>query len=107
MYLSYFLASFDMSQTSMPYILTSFFSRLDFLPIFTEDAQGNPKQVFAIASKEYQDSGIQATVFKALQQAIQQYHQSHGNLWQVIIDIILANHMSNRFKLVNQQASRA
>ncbi|KAL4062424.1 hypothetical protein V8B97DRAFT_1877854 [Scleroderma yunnanense] len=60
---------------------------------FCSQAQGDPKDIFVHAFKEYQNSGTQATVCKALQQAIQQHDHFSDKLQQVIMDIILANHM--------------
>ncbi|KAL4066423.1 hypothetical protein V8B97DRAFT_1017503 [Scleroderma yunnanense] len=51
---------------------------------------------------EYQNSGTQAAVCKALQQAIQQHCHSSDNLQQAIMDIILENRMSTKFQLANQ-----
>ncbi|KAL4082048.1 hypothetical protein V8B97DRAFT_157612 [Scleroderma yunnanense] len=69
---------------------------------FYSQAQGDQKDIFVHAFKEYQNSGTQAAVCKALQQAIQQHHHSSDNLQQAIMDIILANRMSTKFQLVNQ-----
>ncbi|KAL4071086.1 hypothetical protein V8B97DRAFT_486484 [Scleroderma yunnanense] len=69
---------------------------------FCSLAQEDPKDMFVHAFKEYQDSGTQATVCKALKQAIQQHHDSSDHFQQVIMDIILANHMSTKFQLANQ-----
>ncbi|KAL4071226.1 hypothetical protein V8B97DRAFT_1852345, partial [Scleroderma yunnanense] len=60
---------------------------------FYSQAQGDQKDIVVHAFKEYQNSGTQAAVCKALQQAIQQHHHSSDNLQQAIMDIILANRM--------------
>ncbi|KAL4074912.1 hypothetical protein V8B97DRAFT_1948294 [Scleroderma yunnanense] len=66
-----------------------------------------PKDIFALAVKEYQDSGIQVTVVKALEQAIQEHDNNYPKLELAIVDIILTNRMSNKFKLVNLSTSQS
>ena len=55
------------------------------------------KNVLDLSVKEYQSSGTQATVLKALQHAINEHENEHDALMQVIIDIILNNRMCKLF----------
>ncbi|KAL4075168.1 hypothetical protein V8B97DRAFT_1944744 [Scleroderma yunnanense] len=74
---------------------------------FCLQAQANPKEVISFAVEEYQHSGIQDTVVKALQQAINEHKKDHSKLQHAIINIILENHMSNKFKVAHKATGEA
>ncbi|KAL4062700.1 hypothetical protein V8B97DRAFT_1747795 [Scleroderma yunnanense] len=63
--------------------------------------------VSSFLMKEYQASGIQSHVVKALQHTIQEDDRNHSKIQQVIFEIIMENHMSNKFNLAKQLASQA
>ncbi|KAL4082146.1 hypothetical protein V8B97DRAFT_1927756 [Scleroderma yunnanense] len=62
---------------------------------FCLQEKGDPNDALTLAVKKYQDSGTQANVFEALQQAIQEHGEDHTKLQETIIHIILKNCMSN------------
>ncbi|KAL4073035.1 hypothetical protein V8B97DRAFT_1956512 [Scleroderma yunnanense] len=65
---------------------------------FLMQNNGQAKDAFNLAVKEYQKSGTQSAVLKALQHAIQEHGNNCATLQKVIIDIILENCMSKKFK---------
>ncbi|KAL4076514.1 hypothetical protein V8B97DRAFT_1453741 [Scleroderma yunnanense] len=62
----------------------------------SNNSGGGPNGVFASAVKEYQYSGTQATVCKALQEAIQVHGDDKAGLQKAIINIILDFRMSKK-----------
>ena len=60
---------------------------------FLSQTNSNAKNAFAIALKEYQQSGTQAIVSNVLQDAIKEHSNDHDTLIYVITDIILTNQM--------------
>ena len=60
---------------------------------FLSQTNINAKNAFAIALKEYQQSGTQAIVSNVLQDAIKKHSDDHDTLIYVITDIILTNQM--------------
>ena len=60
---------------------------------FLSQTNSNAKNTFAIALKEYKQSGTQAVVSNALQDAIKKHSDDHDTLIYVITDIILTNQM--------------
>ena len=60
---------------------------------FLSQTNSNAKNAFAIALKEYQQSGTQAVVSDVLQDAIKKHSNDHDTLIYVITDIILTNQM--------------
>ncbi|KAL4073062.1 hypothetical protein V8B97DRAFT_304628 [Scleroderma yunnanense] len=59
---------------------------------------GQAYNAFNVAVKEYQKSGTQSAVLKALQHAIQEHGSDCATLQKVIIDIILENSMSKKLQ---------
>ena len=60
---------------------------------FLSQTNSNAKNAFAIALKEYQQSGTQAIVSNVLWDAINKHSDDHDTLIYVITDIILTNQM--------------
>ena len=60
---------------------------------FLSQTNSNAKNAFAIALKEYQQSGTQAIVSNVLQDTIKKHNDNHDTLIYVITDIILTNQM--------------
>ena len=60
---------------------------------FCLQGRGNPKDVIALAVKQYQDSGIQANIFLKLQQVLQKHNNNCVTMEKPILDIILMNRM--------------
>ena len=60
---------------------------------FLSQTNSNVKNAFAIALKEYQQSGTQAIVSNVLQGVIKKHSNDHDTLIYVITDIILTNQM--------------
>ncbi|KIM65652.1 hypothetical protein SCLCIDRAFT_1212045 [Scleroderma citrinum Foug A] len=70
-------------------------------------ANTGQRDIIALAVKEYQESSTQNTVVEALQHTIQEHNEDHITLHQTIVDIIVKNRMSNKFKLTQQLATQA
>ncbi|KIM50449.1 hypothetical protein SCLCIDRAFT_1225338 [Scleroderma citrinum Foug A] len=63
---------------------------------FCLQGRGNLQDVIALAIKQYEDSGTQASVFQDLQEVLQAL--DHVTMQPLILDIILRNRMSKQFK---------
>ena len=55
--------------------------------------RGNFQDIIALAIKEYEDSGTQASVFHDFQQVLQEHDNDHVTMQPLILDIILNNRM--------------
>ncbi|KAL4061792.1 hypothetical protein V8B97DRAFT_653389 [Scleroderma yunnanense] len=73
---------------------------------FYMQATTDQKNIIALAVKEYQQSSTQSTVVNALYHTIQKHGENYFKLLQAIFDVIVENHMSNKFNLAQQSASQ-
>ena len=60
---------------------------------FCLQGRGNLQDVIALAIKQYEESGTQASVFQDLQQVLQAHDNDHVTMQSLILDIILRNRM--------------
>lgn len=66
---------------------------LEYSYFYLQSDEQDPIHVFASAVKQYQSSGTQAAVCKALKKAIQVHGNNKDKLQQAVIDIILDSRM--------------
>lgn len=66
---------------------------LEYSYFYLQSDEQDPIHVFASAVKQYQSSGTQAAICKALKKAIQVHRDNKDKLQQAIIDIILDSRM--------------
>ncbi|KAL4076516.1 hypothetical protein V8B97DRAFT_1454226 [Scleroderma yunnanense] len=69
---------------------------LEYSYFHLESDDGDTNSVFASAVKEYQDSGTQVAVCKALQKAIKVHGDDKAGLQRAIINIVLDSRMSKK-----------